>query len=109
MCRTPHSGKPFNHSSPNNFFAMTRCWISLVPSYLPVGLARRASGFAVLARSVSYPAGRPRLQLDHALGRGPLPPVRCSWVRREAVSDHLALSVELGLSSSRTDPRGATR
>lgn len=76
---------------------------------LPVGLARRASGFAVLARSVSYPAGRPRLQLDHALGRGPLPPVRRSWVRREAVSDHLALSVELGLSSSRTDPRGATR
>lgn len=62
---------------------------------LPAGLARRASGYDVLARSITYPARRPCLQLDHALGHGPVPPVRRSWVRREKVSDHLALSIEL--------------
>ncbi len=62
---------------------------------LPAGLAGRSSGFAVLARSVTYPADRPRRQLDHALGHGPVPPVRRFDVRRQEVSDHLALSVEV--------------
>lgn len=62
---------------------------------LPSGLARRATGFAPLAHGVTYPARRPRFQLDHALGHGPLPPVCRSQVRREAVSDHLALSIDL--------------
>lgn len=64
---------------------------------LPGGIARRASGLVPLARTVTYPAPRPRLQLDHVLGDGPLPPVLGSTVRREEVSDHLALSVDLAL------------
>lgn len=70
---------------------------------LPAGLVRRASGFVPLARSVTYPAPRPRLQLDHALGHGPLPPVRRSQVRREAVSDHLALSIDLAPCGSQAE------
>lgn len=65
---------------------------------LPGRVARRASGFAPLARTVTYPAPRPRLQLDHALGGGPVPPVRRSLVRRMEVSDHLALSIDLAAS-----------
>lgn len=65
---------------------------------LPGGIARRASGFVRLAHTVTYPAARPRLQLDHALGDGRLPPVRRSLVRRQELSDHLALSVDLAPS-----------
>lgn len=62
---------------------------------LPPVVAGRASGLDVLARAVTYPAPRPRLQLDHVLGDGRLPRVRRSGVRRMAVSDHLALSVDV--------------
>ncbi|MFJ8043498.1 endonuclease/exonuclease/phosphatase family protein [Kitasatospora sp. NPDC096147] len=51
------------------------------------------------ARTPTFPAHRPRLQLDHVLTsglgpHGPLPPVR---VPRPTVSDHLPLVVELPL------------
>ena len=70
---------------------------------LPISLARRAAGFTPLARAVTYPARRPRLPLDHALGHGPLPPVLCSRARREAVSDHLALSIDFASRGSRAE------
>lgn len=62
---------------------------------LPRSIARRASGADVLARFVTYPAQRPRIQLDHILGDGRLPTVTRSLVRRGDVSDHLALSIDL--------------
>ena len=62
---------------------------------LPAAVAGRGSGFEVLARARTYPAGRPRLQLDHALGLGGLPPRRHVETRALPVSDHLALSVDL--------------
>jgi endonuclease/exonuclease/phosphatase family metal-dependent hydrolase len=59
------------------------------------GPAALVSGFEVLARHATYPAPRPRRQVDQVLGHGALPPVRTSSVRALPVSDHLALSVDL--------------
>lgn len=63
---------------------------------LPPRVAGTVSGFHVLARHPTYPAPRPRLQLDHVLGRGALMPVAASAARALDVSDHRALWVELG-------------
>ncbi len=62
---------------------------------MPSRLAALVSGFEVLARHATYPAPRPRRQVDHVLGHGALPPVRTSSVRASPVSDHFALSVDL--------------
>jgi endonuclease/exonuclease/phosphatase family metal-dependent hydrolase len=62
---------------------------------LPAAVAGRASGLEVLARARTYPAHHPRVQLDHALGHGDLPPLPLAHTRAMAVSDHLALSVDL--------------
>lgn len=62
---------------------------------LPAVVAGGATGFEVLARARTHPAHRARLQLDHALGHGDLPPVRLAATRALTVSDHLALSVDL--------------
>jgi endonuclease/exonuclease/phosphatase family metal-dependent hydrolase len=48
-----------------------------------------------LARARTYPAGNPRLQVDHVLGHGPLPTVAASQTSRLPLSDHLALTVDL--------------
>lgn len=53
-----------------------------------------ASGWRALAKARTFPADRPSLQLDHALGWGPLPPVRSTATHRLALSDHLALVVD---------------
>jgi len=81
----------------------TAAWLRTLPGpvvllgdlNLPAGLARRASGMWLLARGVTYPSPSPRIQLDHALGHGALPPVRRTFVRRHDVSDHLALGLDL--------------
>jgi endonuclease/exonuclease/phosphatase family metal-dependent hydrolase len=62
---------------------------------LPAGLAGRASGWLPLARHATHPASRPRVQLDHVLGDGPLPVVRESQSLRLSLSDHCALVVDL--------------
>jgi hypothetical protein len=62
---------------------------------LPGGLPRIASGWRPLARLATYPAGEPVMQLDHALGHGPLPPVTRTAAARLPVSDHRALVVDL--------------
>ena len=49
----------------------------------------------VLARTHTYPAWEPRIQLDHVLGSGALPAVLAVEAPRLAVSDHRALLVEL--------------
>jgi endonuclease/exonuclease/phosphatase family metal-dependent hydrolase len=55
-------------------------------------------GWHQLARLATYPAQRPRAQLDHVLSDptgGPRPPVVGAYTVGTGVSDHLALVVEL--------------
>lgn len=62
---------------------------------LPGPLPRLLTGWRQLARAATYPADRPRFQLDHVLGSGALPPVTSVAVPALAVSDHRALVVDL--------------
>jgi endonuclease/exonuclease/phosphatase family metal-dependent hydrolase len=61
-----------------------------MPGRLPGWL----SGWTPLALAPTYPAWQPRLQLDHALGRGELPPVTAVETPALPLSDHRALLVE---------------
>ena len=63
---------------------------------LPGTVPGRVSGWRTLARAKTFPADEPKLQIDHALGHGPLPPVSAVESRRLALSDHRALLVDLG-------------
>jgi endonuclease/exonuclease/phosphatase family metal-dependent hydrolase len=62
---------------------------------MPPPLPRVLSGWVPLAKARTYPAPEPRVQLDHVLGHGPLPPVRAVETPVLPVSDHRALVVEL--------------
>lgn len=62
---------------------------------MPPPFPRVLSGWRSLAKVKTYPANEPRIQLDHVLGRGTLPPVRAVENPELAVSDHRALLVEL--------------
>lgn len=59
-------------------------------------LPRMITGYRPLAEFPTYPAARPNRQLDHILLRGQGPVVVSSRAVRLAVSDHLALVVDLG-------------
>jgi endonuclease/exonuclease/phosphatase family metal-dependent hydrolase len=54
------------------------------------------SGWTPLARTRTYPTTGPRVQLDHVLGSGVLPPVRAVTTPELALSDHRPLVVDLG-------------
>ncbi len=79
-------------------------WLSRLPGphvllgdlNMPAGLAGAVSGWRVLGRSPTYPSPDPRVQLDHVLGSGSLPPVRGVETPELDVSDHRPLVVELG-------------
>ena len=62
---------------------------------LPGPVARWASGWRSLARLKTFPAPEPRLQIDHALAQGRVPPVRAVRALALPVSDHRALVVDL--------------
>ena len=62
---------------------------------MPAGVAGLVSRWQVLGRRATYPAPEPRMQLDHILGHGALPPVRSVDTPALAVSDHRPLVVEL--------------
>lgn len=67
---------------------------------LPAGVAGWVSGWRVLGRMATYPAGQPRIQLDHILadprgGQG-LPPVAGVSAPAALISDHRPLVVDLG-------------
>lgn len=70
-----------------------------LPGALPGWLTR----WRVLARTPTYPAPQPRVQLDHVLGSGPVPPVRRVLAPELAVSDHRALLVDLDGARGWTD------
>lgn len=62
-----------------------------MPPPFPQVLSRWRS----LAKAPTYPSTEPRVQLDHVLGHGYLPPVRSFDTPVLPVSDHRALVVEL--------------
>jgi endonuclease/exonuclease/phosphatase family metal-dependent hydrolase len=62
---------------------------------LPGRLPAWVSGWRRLAQVRTFPADRPRLQIDHALGRGELPPVAGADARHLPLSDHRALVVDM--------------
>jgi endonuclease/exonuclease/phosphatase family metal-dependent hydrolase len=62
---------------------------------LPGPVPRGVTGWRALARVPTYPAPEPRVQLDHALASGSLPPVRSVTAPLVPISDHRALVVEL--------------
>jgi len=67
---------------------------------LPAGCARLLTGWHPLGRRPTYPAGRPRIQLDHVLAdrqdRHRLPPVTAVRTPLSVISDHRPLVVDLG-------------
>lgn len=65
---------------------------------MPPPFPRALSGWRALARTATYPAWEPRIQLDHVLGHGALPAVVGVESPELAVSDHRALLVELASS-----------
>lgn len=62
---------------------------------LPAGLVGPLTGARLLARVTTYPRSRPRLQVDHVVGDGALPPVASVSVPQPPVSDHLPVVVHL--------------
>ena len=62
---------------------------------MPPPFPRTLTRWRVLARTPTYPAWEPRIQLDHVLASGPLPPVTAVEAPQLAVSDHRGLLVEL--------------
>ena len=61
---------------------------------MPPPFPRVLSGWRVLAKAATYPAWKPRIQLDHVLGSGDVPPVRSVESPELAVSDHRGLLIE---------------
>jgi endonuclease/exonuclease/phosphatase family metal-dependent hydrolase len=57
--------------------------------------ARRLTGMRSLADASTFPADAPTRQLDHILGRGPLPPSTSAGAHQLPLSDHRALWVEV--------------
>ncbi len=55
-----------------------------------------AGGWRPLALAKTFPAQTPRIQIDHALGLGELPPVRRGFAEALPLSDHRALILDLG-------------
>ena len=62
---------------------------------MPRPFPQLLTGWRPLARTGTYPAEQPRVQLDHVLACGDLPPVTAVEAPRLAVSDHRALLVVL--------------
>ena len=68
---------------------------------LPGRLPGLVTGWTQLARVATYPAPRPRVQLDHVLGHGVgLEAVRAVSTRHRGISDHRALVVDLELTTA---------
>jgi endonuclease/exonuclease/phosphatase family metal-dependent hydrolase len=65
---------------------------------LPGPLPRWVSGWGDLARARTFPADKPSMQIDHALGHGALPHVVAVTATRLPLSDHRALVVDLAVA-----------
>lgn len=85
-----------------------RRWLSELPGpqvllgdlNLPGAAGRRLTGWSPLLSSPTFPAGAPRLQLDHALANGlPAGSRATGRVRAMPISDHRAVLVDLTLGT----------
>lgn len=65
---------------------------------MPAPLAGLVSRWRPMASARTFPASRPAMQIDHILGHGDLPAVNAVSTRTTALSDHLALMVDLAVS-----------
>ena len=63
---------------------------------MPPPFPRLLTGWQALVRTPTYPSTGPRVQLDHVLASGVLPPVVAVETPALPVSDHRALLVQLG-------------
>jgi len=61
---------------------------------LPAAVVRRVTGWRPLVDGPTFPADHPRVQLDHVLADGAVPPVRAARVVRLPLSDHRAAVVD---------------
>ena len=66
----------------------------------PGPLPRLASGWRPLVRARTFPADRPRFQVDHVLAEGQTPPVAATTTCRLPLSDHVAVVVDLTVIES---------
>lgn len=64
------------------------------PGQVPALVSRWRS----LAKVATFPAGKPSMQIDHALGHGSLPAVAAATARELPLSDHRALVVDFASS-----------
>lgn len=64
-----------------------------LPAPLPRFVCRE---WRSLVRASTWPVTQPKVQLDHVLARGPLPAVAATDAVRLPLSDHRALTVDLG-------------
>lgn len=64
-------------------------------------LPARLTGWQALAEAPTYPADRPRRQLDHILADGAVRPVGPAWARDTGLSDHRALAVDVEVRAAR--------
>jgi len=74
---------------------------------MPARVARAASGGRPLARLATYPSTGGRIQFDHVLAWGLAGPARSARAVRAAVSDHLAVVVDLDPAPAPDTGRGA--
>lgn len=74
------------------------CGVLLGDLNVPGAFPRWTSGWQSLASVKTFPADRPAMQIDHALGFGPLPEVKAVTARRMELSDHRALVVDLAVA-----------
>lgn len=68
---------------------------------LPAPFPRWVSGWTPAATARTFPAQRPRVQVDHVLTSGDVPAVVAASTRRLSVADHLALVVDLAEAGGR--------
>lgn len=61
----------------------------------PVRMLAGAGGWRPLIRSATFPGARPSMQIDHVLARGDVGTVTATSTRALALSDHLAVTVDL--------------
>jgi endonuclease/exonuclease/phosphatase family metal-dependent hydrolase len=64
---------------------------------VPGALPARVSGWKALVKAPTFPAPRPRVQIDHVLASGQVPAVTAVATRATPLSDHLALLVDFDL------------
>lgn len=62
---------------------------------LPAAVVPAVTGARLLGRARTYPLPNPRLQVDHVLADGDLPPVLEAYAPRPPLSDHAPLVVDL--------------